>query len=610
MPKLSELSPDQVEVIQPAKAQSGPLKLSQLRPDSVEVIAPAKPEGIEGNVGAAVRGAARGLSFDFADEATAGVGGLYDYVQGKLGNRGDISLSDAYKTRRDTIRAADAKAEAEYPKTYLGGQIAGGLATAFAPGVGALNAAKGASIGTVAGKGAISGAIAGAGSAKNLVDVPAEGVKGAAIGAAAGATLSAAGKAASALIAKMAPAKVASVLLNTPEEAIQRYIKNPEAVNAARPRAEIVEKEFLPRLGKLKDEVIGGSEASRATLNAEGKKILGREVADIFDAKADEIAKRSEGVFDDPQIAAAYNWLRATAQKFRPKTMSEASQDELKQVLVKSGIPESDLINMSDELERHLSTSRVKDTVQSLHRRTDYTVEPGRMGRVDDRIRKEVAANVNQLLKSTSPEYTRQMESVALDTKVLKGVADLAKTPQGFDALLKRTQRGTAPHQAEALRRFDMRTGGGLREELQNSAVKDALNKGAMNGSRNVNLFGATGDAVGEAVGGLPGKFIGRTLGLLQGATVDKYGPKMAKTIIDSAARMERLLESSQGIKDLGRYARPLIEAAQNGNQALAATHAYLAATDPTYRQILAEKSAIDRRMNQGFSAKLKKGDE
>lgn len=609
MPKLSELSPDQVEIVAPPKAPPGALKLSQLRPDAVEVLTKPKPEGIEDVVGSAMRGAAQGASLGFIDEATAGVGGLYDYVQGKIGSRGSISLSDAYKTRRDTIREADARAEAENPKAYFGGQITGALGTAMIPGAGALNAAKGASIATVAGKGAISGAIAGAGSARNLIDVPAETLKGAAVGGALGGAISGAGKVATALIEKMAPAKVASVLLNAPEEGINRYIKNPQGVNAARPRAEIVEKDFLPRIAKLKEEVTAGSQASRDILDAEGKSIKGGDIADIFDAKAQEIYKRSEGVFDDPQVAAAYNWLRGTAQKFRPK-VNESFTDDLQSVLKREGFSEKDLAGMRDEVERTLSTNRVKDTVQSLQRRTEYQTEPGQMSRVDDRIRKDVAGKVNQLLKDTSGEYSKQMERVAADTRTLKSVADLAKTPQGFDSLLKRTQRGTAPHQLEALKAFDKRTGGGLIEELQNSATKEALSKSAMNGSRNVNLFGAAGDAAGEAIGGLPGKLIGRTVGLLHGATVDKYGPKMAKTIIDSAARMEKLMSTSQGLKDLGRYARPLIEAAQNGNQALAATHAYLAATDPTYRQILAEKNAIQRRTQTGFGAKLKKPDD
>lgn len=556
---------------------------------------PMKERGLEEPVGAFMRGAAQGASFGFADEFTAGVGGLADFVQAKLGQRGDISLSDAYKTRRDTIRKADAKAEQYNKGAYIAGSLGGALTSAFVPGLGALNAAKGASLGTIAGKGAISGALAGTGAAKNLVDVPKEGLKGAAIGAAAGPALVGAGKVASAVIQKLAPAKVASVLLNVPEEAVKRYIKSPEAVNKARTRAEIVEKSFLPKLAGLKDEVAGGSQASRDILDAEGKTIKGSDLADIFDAKAQAIYKRAEGVFDDPQIAAAYNWLRATAQKFRPK-VSQQYTDDLAAVLKRDGFPEEELASMRDEVERHLSTNRVKDTVQSLQRRTDYETAPGQMSRVDDRIRKDVAAQVNARLKDTSPAYTKQMETVAADTRTLKGVADLAKTPQGFDALLKRTQRGTAPHQLDALKAFDKRTGGGLLEELENSATKEALNRGAMNGSRNVNLYGATGDAVGEAIGGLPGKFIGRTIGLLQGATVDKYGPKMAKTIVDSAARMEKLLSSSQGAKELGKYAKPLMEAARKGNQALAAAHAYFVANDATYRQILVEENAMRRR--------------
>lgn len=538
---------------------------------SFEVVnPPAKEEGVASQAGAAMRGGAQGITFGYADEATAGVGGLIDWAQGKLGMRGDISLSDAYHTRRDAIRMADAKAEDEFPKTFVGGQVGGGLLTAFVPGLGAMNAVKGAGVAQTAIKGAAAGALAGTGSAREITDIPDEGVKGALLGGAIGGGAKIAGKMAGAIADKLKPAKVGSVLLNAPEQAIERYIKNPEAVKAARPRAEIVEKDFLPRVEKLGEEATLGSQTSREILKAEGAMIPTDRLAEVYDTKAQEILKRSEGIIDDPQVAAALRYLESTRDMLRNAEVKE------------------------------VSTNRVKDMLQSLDKRIEFETAPGQKAQIDDVIRGDVRKNLDKLLKGDSPAYAQQMETVARDTRTLKGVSDLARTPQGFDALLKRTQRGTAPHQMEALKAFDARTGGGLIQELENSATKDALAKGATNGSRNVNLFGAAGDAIGEAAGGIAGKYVGRVVGLLQGATIDKYGPAMAKNIVDGAVKLERLLESSQGIKELGKYAGPLLTAAREGNQSLATTHAFLTATDPTYRQIMAEReNAMQRRIQR-----------
>jgi hypothetical protein len=582
----------------PKQRQAGDVRPEAFDPDKfLAETAPANPkaspEGVDvkGIANSAMRGVAQGSTLGFADEATAGIGGLLDYVQAKLGQRGDIGLSDAYHTRRDAIRRADAQAQAEHPGVYAGGELAGGLATAFAPGLGALNVGKGAGLVEAVGKGAALGGLAGAGGAKEITDVPGEALRGAAVGGAVGGGLHVAGKVAGAVADKLRPEKAASILLNAPEGAVKRYIEDRAAVNAARPRDQLVE-DFLGRMEGLNSDVSGGSQASRDILAQEGKKVTGSQISDILNAKADEILHRSEGVIDDPQIAAAYRWLRDTAEKYKPQIPGEVTSD-LQKTLLDIGIDSDTVAKMPAEAERHLSTNRVKDLLQTLDKRTEYGSAPGQFSAIDDRIRQDVRGQIDRLLKDESPAYTEQMKKVAADSRLLNEVADLAKSPQGFDNLLKRTQRGNTPHLMQSLEAFDKRTGGGLIRELQDSAVKDALNRGAINGSRNELLYGGMADAIGEAIGGLPGKIAGRTVGLLGGATVDKYGPAMARRIVDSSAQMQELLRSSQGIQSLGKYAQPLIEAAMRGNQQLAATHAYLMASDPNYGKALEARTDI-----------------
>ena len=106
------------------------------------------------------RGTVQGLSMGFADEGTGAAEAAYK------GLFGDDKLADFvanYKKYRDESRKDYDAAEKANPNSYLGGNIAGGVASAFIPGLGALNAAKGAKLWATIGKGALQGGIAGAG---------------------------------------------------------------------------------------------------------------------------------------------------------------------------------------------------------------------------------------------------------------------------------------------------------------------------------------------------------------------------------------------------------------------------------------------------------------
>lgn len=147
--KLSELAPDQVKVVSVAQqdqAQAAPraLRLSDLKADQVKVVStPTLGDKAKSYADSALRGAAQGASAGFIDEATAGVGALYDVAEAALGKRGDISLGDAYRTRRDVIRKADEKASTENPVTYGAGAVGGTLLSLAAPGPGkAMSSAK------------------------------------------------------------------------------------------------------------------------------------------------------------------------------------------------------------------------------------------------------------------------------------------------------------------------------------------------------------------------------------------------------------------------------------------------------------------------------------
>jgi hypothetical protein len=95
------------------------------------------------------RGALQGATFGLADEASGVAESMFS--------------DKTYEEARDESRANFEKARAANPKTYAGGEIGGGIASAFIPGLGALNAAKGAKLATVAGKAALQGGLTGFG---------------------------------------------------------------------------------------------------------------------------------------------------------------------------------------------------------------------------------------------------------------------------------------------------------------------------------------------------------------------------------------------------------------------------------------------------------------
>lgn len=76
----------------------------------------------------ALRGAIQGATLGFGDELAGGVKGLYDTAT----KGGDFS--DNYRKTRDAIRAQDDIASEANPKSFIAGQVGGGLASTLATG--------------------------------------------------------------------------------------------------------------------------------------------------------------------------------------------------------------------------------------------------------------------------------------------------------------------------------------------------------------------------------------------------------------------------------------------------------------------------------------------
>lgn len=203
MPKLSELNPEQVKVVSvpESKDTGGAIKLSSLKPDQVKVVSvPENPRQPIPEAESAIAGAAQGATLGFGDE----IYGAFRGATKALARKG--SFTENYGKYRDQNREYNKQAAADNPKSYLGGNLAGGLVTTAAiPGAGAL---KGAGIIKTGLQTAALGGIAGLGDTEGNLTTPdktQEMFTDVAKGAAIGGTLGAAGKAVSNAVGALKP---------------------------------------------------------------------------------------------------------------------------------------------------------------------------------------------------------------------------------------------------------------------------------------------------------------------------------------------------------------------------------------------------------------------
>jgi hypothetical protein len=127
----------------------------------------------------ALRGAAQGATFGFADELQGGaLGALEAFKSG-----GATSFREAYEAQRDAARQKFQAAQMANPMSYLGGQVAGGVASSFVPG---LAVARGASLASNVVKTGGQAALAGLGEseAKTASGMAVDALKSGAVGAA------------------------------------------------------------------------------------------------------------------------------------------------------------------------------------------------------------------------------------------------------------------------------------------------------------------------------------------------------------------------------------------------------------------------------------------
>lgn len=485
-------------------------------------------------------GVAQGGTLGFGEELMGGIRSLQDVA----GDKYSLSdLPERYKQRRGEYRAYNELARGQNPKSYMGGEITGGVGTAFVPG---------GQVGTL-GKAAAMGGISGLGLSEadltegDIVGAGTDIAKGAALGAGTYGAMKAVGNVAS----KARPKQLAKAYLGLPEPAYERLVKNPEAVKSALSKADDfyglpeISKRLSSRVDDLAEEAVSGSQAARRTLEFEGSQTAKDKLYSILQGKLDEI-KTSEGRIPND----AYN---------------EAKSTILKQMEKIKGVDD-------------LTGPELMDRVREMRQVLNYNPSRGNIDTKSAGAIKDVAHQYDQVLKGTSPAYTQVMADTASAARLLEKARPLARSEQGAMNFVGSVDKAGNKFKADILRELDARFGDTLSEDAMDAIAARVIDRSAAAGSQRVNL----GAKIGEAIGSLfPGERFGKVMGAAGAATgagIDAYGRRIAIPFIEKSAAIERAIQNnafSRGLSDILR------KAAQKGPQNLVLTFQLLSRSNP-----------------------------
>ncbi len=559
-------------------------------------------------VESAARGAAQGASFGFADEITGALEAAKDVA---LTDKELGDLVDQYKKRRDESRKEYDMAEKDNSGAYMAGNVAGGVATAFIPGVGlAGNLGKGASLGAKVAQGAKLGAMEGAAfglgeSRADLTEGDVGGVlkdtaTGAAVGGALGGALPAVGHGAKKVLDGAPARKVtkvgANIITDMPHQYTDIILDNPK-LNREPVSLMSIQDDIASSANNLQKSIADADKIAWETLGSQR----------VFDARD------LDAVVDDVLID---NKIMREG-KFGDAAYSHMGQD--KSALRKAQEVKNELAN----LEMH-SQKDLKYIIQKIDAETDW--DKPELDQAN-RVLQQVRHRLDDILKGSNPRYKEAMGHVAPQVKHLDDVKRefrLKRNGEGgfqpTDTTLSRLRNLTnAAGDAKRLQAFDTLEGlssyrigsnvsgqtnkegveaildaKSFTKDLEIAKMLGATETGVTNGSRNVKLgeilLGGVGSALtGGLMGGPIGGLYGAVLGASAGVVRDKYGRKIGRNVVAKMANGVNAFDyyAAKLANMPAKYKRALEAAARRGVESLAITHEYLSQNDPEYKKVM-----------------------
>lgn len=521
------------------------------------------------------RGLAQGASLGFADELTAGVGAVKDWAAGKLGMRGDIGLGDAYNSYIKNIRAQDDAAKADNPKSFLGGNLTGGIGATLVPGVGI---AKGAGAAQSIGKAAALGATAGAGTSEASLTESPETLKQFGKDVALGGTIGAVAQGGFHLLGKGMTALKPSEL---------RKLSNVKALKAGGAIGS-----DLKKLGPERVQEIGEELHKKGVVKAfqsiedfakkatEAKEEAGQAIGNALES-VDDLVKQAKELVDAGAIGGnlpqqGKDALKASIDKQFQFNMSRIGQRIQKELI-----------------EPNANNPLLKGELNKLAAIADDFGSKAATTMKEGNVIKGTQGAVTNFNSETVPQaFKKQIYGIIkteLDDIVAKtGNLEMAVGKGGGNTLGKMDVAARNQSVSDAYQGAK-KTYGAMKQAEKIST--DRL--GQTQGNREISLTDTIAGAAGLATGN-PANAV-----LLGGANklMRQYGDSVMSV---GARRAADLIE--KGPQMLGKYYDVLIKAANQGGPALESTHLSLM-KEPDYARIIQnyEKSqAFMRRMGRG----------
>jgi hypothetical protein len=484
----------------------------------------------------AIRGGAQGLSFGFADEATA-------RLESILKNK-------PYEQALQESRAAYKQAQEANPITYTGSEFAGGVLPSFIPGIG--QAATGAKLGRLAAIGAGTGALSGLGFSEG--ETVEQVAKDVGIGTALGGALPVIPTAARYALEKAKPILDTgikagiSAITGKGSQYLEKLERNPEQIK----RMEKIFTETAPEeISKLSNQL-----ADVATSDPFGKRALAysRKSYKILDNAGDSIKiDRNQITEYLNNIAASKSTSTSKVDKYLVEELSKRADD------ISKKYPET------------LNGREAKKLIQEIDKdRKVLLPERGKqLDKFDSAEYKELnnlRSQIDQPLKVQSPEYKESMKPVAEATE-LSSLLDRFKVDTfqgkiGDPKLAEKYIKGKLASSKTGLSDIatENQTISKLEKELQRNKYNDieGIDKlrnltqtfndlnlykelqatGAI-GSNITNRMMGSGATIGSALGGTPGTVAGTLTGALLAPKMEREGGRIA----------QKLMEKTQGFR-------------------------------------------------------------
>jgi len=401
------------------------------------------------------RGAAQGATLGFADEISGGVEALWNKANGNPTEFGKL-----YALYRDESRNNFKKAKDENPGSYLGGEIAGGVSTAFVPGVAA---AKGAKLASIAARAAGVGAASGAGysdedSTKGIVK---DALIGASVGGATAAAAPYVGKAVSSLGSKT-------------KDLAEKF--GARAIGVERATAKKLGDEKLKEVGRYSIDNLLSPLASTEDLISRNESIK-KTAMEARKSAYDQIDKAGKSTFNPLDVAT----------KLEQKVLEGKNRQHLDtQELIKKLNPEID--NILSRGGGNISMETAQELVSNLGKKAKFDTSRSNESN-------ELAKTVyNTVREEINKAAEKGADSIDLG-KIVRDSNKIFSTAKDAEALLKNKSARELGNKFIGITDWAV-IGGGAPEVARSGMDSLASTAGLLGAKKGLERFGAQNTAV------------------------------------------------------------------------------------------------------------------